>query len=72
MSPQLERSHSPKEDISKELAINFSLPSGQEAASSKYKIGYASISQLSPASQVDVMGVRNTSKLMRKCTRAGN
>lgn len=50
MSAPLEGSHSPKEDISKELAINSSLPSGQEAASSKYKIGYASISQLSPAS----------------------
>lgn len=50
MSAQLEGCHSPKEDISKELAVNSCLPSGQEAASSKYKIGHVRISQLSPAS----------------------
>lgn len=46
VSALLEGSHSPKEDISKELANNSSLPSGQEAASSKYKIGQVSISAL--------------------------
>lgn len=62
MSAQWKGSHSSKEDISKELVINSSLPVGQEAVSSKHKIGQARIPQLSPASRVRSWGWRVTSR----------
>lgn len=60
MSAQWKGSHSSKEDISKELVINSSLPVGQEAVSSKHKIGQARFPQLSlPREQGEVMGMES-------------
>lgn len=62
MSAQLEGSHSSTEGISKELVINSSLPLGQDATSSKHKMGHARIPQFSPTSRLMSWRWRVTSK----------
>lgn len=71
-SAQLEGSHSSKEDISKELVINSSLPLGQEAASSKHRMGHAGILQFSRVTRLRSRGRAATSKVMgRETVRSG-
>lgn len=62
MSAQWKGSHSSKEDISKELVINSSLPVGQEAVSGKHKIGQARIPPALPSEQGEVMGMESHSQ----------